>query len=426
MLRKIYLPLLMAAAIIFSASALSAAPISVSAKDYGAKGDGITDDTAAIQKALDAVTKTQGIVYLPAGSYKISNSLFVPERVTLMGEGERWENAMTKLIILEPGFPAVRLSHCSGVKALKISYPNNRDNQNPKPYPPAIQLEGINPCVESIVFDCAWIGVSTKPGGCNSGQGMFRDLTGFVHHVGIHLSGCRDVNRIQDVHWFVGGNGDISTSYFDKNRVGFEFGDVDGIMMDRCFMIRGKAFLHQLHDKDTPDNKPAVAHSLAYHIDECWMEDVKYGFIFEGLTGFVLTNTDILVKNGGTGVIVEPDGLFYNGVISAVQVRSYGGPIVDIEYGSKKPHAWTRLSIADCQLLGGAPAIHLKEGACRANIHDCHLRAESDQPTIIIDPGVDYINISNNIIYTRTEAIQDQSGKEAHKQISGNMVEDKK
>ena len=86
---------------------------------------------------------------------------------------------------------------------------------------------------------------------------MFRDLTGFVHHVGIHLSGCRDVNRIQDVHWFVGGKDTPGKeSYYRKNRVGFEFGDVDGVMMDRCFIIGGKTFFHQLAMKDTPDGKP--------------------------------------------------------------------------------------------------------------------------------------------------------------------------
>lgn len=425
MLRKIYLPLIAVAAILLISSGLTAAALSVSAKDYGAKGDGTTDDTAAIQKALDAVAESHGIVHLPAGDYKLSNSLVVPRRSTLMGEGERWQNKATTLLVPEPGFPAVRLGHGSGVKALNISYPNNRDSINPKPYPPAIQLEGINPSVESIFFDCAWIGVSTMPGGCNSGQGMFRDLSGFVHHVGIHLSGCRDVNRIQDVHWFVGGSDDSEKAYFFKNRVGFEFGDVDGIMMERCFMIRGKTFLHQLAEKDTPDGKPEGAHSLAFHVDDCWMENVDYGFILEGCYGFVLTSTSILVRNGGVGIVVKPDSIYYNSVISGVQIRSYSGPIVGIEYDSKKPHPWTRLSIADCQILHGAPAIHLKPGACRVNIHDCHLITHKNQPGVLVEPGVDFFSITNNVIFTKTEYIRDLAGDKAHRNISGNLVEKK-
>jgi hypothetical protein len=47
----------------------------ISVKDYGAKGDGITDDTAAIQSAID-YAKTIGYpVTLPSGTYLISSSI---------------------------------------------------------------------------------------------------------------------------------------------------------------------------------------------------------------------------------------------------------------------------------------------------------------------------------------------------------------
>jgi hypothetical protein len=41
----------------------------LSVRDFGAKGDGKTDDTAAIQKALDAAAGTQGTVFVPEGVY---------------------------------------------------------------------------------------------------------------------------------------------------------------------------------------------------------------------------------------------------------------------------------------------------------------------------------------------------------------------
>lgn len=45
----------------------------ISVKDYGAKGDGVTDDTAAIQKAID---NNQGeTIYFPRGVYRISNTI---------------------------------------------------------------------------------------------------------------------------------------------------------------------------------------------------------------------------------------------------------------------------------------------------------------------------------------------------------------
>jgi hypothetical protein len=49
----------------------------VSVKDFGALGDGVTDDTAAIQAAFNAVPQ-YGNVYFPAGVYIISATLTVP------------------------------------------------------------------------------------------------------------------------------------------------------------------------------------------------------------------------------------------------------------------------------------------------------------------------------------------------------------
>ena len=45
---------------------------------YGAKGDGVTDDTAAIQSALNAYPNGKRIIYLPNGVYLVSSTLTWP------------------------------------------------------------------------------------------------------------------------------------------------------------------------------------------------------------------------------------------------------------------------------------------------------------------------------------------------------------
>lgn len=61
----------------------------VDVRAYGAKGDGVTDDTVAIQAAINAMVASglAGIVYLPAGGYKITSGLTINARLWLMGAG---------------------------------------------------------------------------------------------------------------------------------------------------------------------------------------------------------------------------------------------------------------------------------------------------------------------------------------------------
>jgi hypothetical protein len=56
----------------------------VSVKDFGAVGDGVTDDTAAIQAAIDS---NIGSLFFPAGRYKISSTLnILRDNVALIGD----------------------------------------------------------------------------------------------------------------------------------------------------------------------------------------------------------------------------------------------------------------------------------------------------------------------------------------------------
>lgn len=58
----------------------------VSVKDYGAVGNGVTDDAAAIQSALTALKDTGGIIFFPHGTYLIKTSLVFYSNQTLWFE----------------------------------------------------------------------------------------------------------------------------------------------------------------------------------------------------------------------------------------------------------------------------------------------------------------------------------------------------
>ena len=77
----------------------------VNVRDFGAKGDGITDDTSAINRAIQQIYKsdiveldprTRRTIYFPGGTYLITSEILVPPDVKLVGDGIN--NAIIKQI----------------------------------------------------------------------------------------------------------------------------------------------------------------------------------------------------------------------------------------------------------------------------------------------------------------------------------------
>jgi glucan 1,3-beta-glucosidase len=58
----------------------------VSVRSSGAKGDGTTDDTAAINKILASAAKSGLIVFFDAGTYKVTSTILIPAGSKIVGE----------------------------------------------------------------------------------------------------------------------------------------------------------------------------------------------------------------------------------------------------------------------------------------------------------------------------------------------------
>ncbi len=93
-------------------------------KSYGATGDGSTDDTVAIQAAINAVPSTGGKVVLPAGVYMISSTLTIDKDGTILagvGAGTTIRVAGSALGIdaIKIGNGSTTRAHC-GVLNLRL------------------------------------------------------------------------------------------------------------------------------------------------------------------------------------------------------------------------------------------------------------------------------------------------------------------
>ena len=83
----------------------------VSVKDFGAVGDEVTDDTAAIQAAFDHAAQTGKAVYFPAGKYLVSQ-IAVSKSVSFFGDGRtntriRSSNDTLNLFTYEMAYSAI-------------------------------------------------------------------------------------------------------------------------------------------------------------------------------------------------------------------------------------------------------------------------------------------------------------------------------
>jgi parallel beta-helix repeat protein len=81
-------------------------------KDFGATGDGVTDDRAAIQAAIDNLPAVGGVVFLPPGTYVINSGAvnITKSHVSLIGSGPSQTtiryNTNGHGIAVQGGFPA--------------------------------------------------------------------------------------------------------------------------------------------------------------------------------------------------------------------------------------------------------------------------------------------------------------------------------
>lgn len=92
--------------------------VSVKDASYGAKGDGVTDDTAAINAALIATAALGKALFFPAGTYLVSSSLNAPTASVLIGENlvqtfiKRTPTMTGHTLIMGQALPGLRADGC--------------------------------------------------------------------------------------------------------------------------------------------------------------------------------------------------------------------------------------------------------------------------------------------------------------------------
>jgi hypothetical protein len=184
---------------------------------YGAKGDGVTDDTQAIQKAIDEVKGIPDTLYFPNGTYLVSDSVGI-----FNGKAHSRDRFLTYQGQSEAGT----------VIRLKDNSPGFDDPQKPKVVLSVYQGQGTGDVMHSYVRNLTVDVGRGNPGAV--GLRFMSNNTGAMYHVTIRSSDPKMAGRI-GLDMRQGQNGpclikDVTVIGFDH---GVETGDTFSLVFER-------------------------------------------------------------------------------------------------------------------------------------------------------------------------------------------------
>ncbi|MBV9868996.1 MAG: hypothetical protein JO316_26925 [Abitibacteriaceae bacterium] len=335
-------------------------------KPVGVAGDGKTDDTVALQAALNAAGKVGGEVFLPSARYLIAGTLTVPTGVTVRGSWDEahhgaWDKGTTLLLTggrgQENGQAAITLQQSSALRGVTMLWPEETAD-NIVPYPWAIHGVGMHNTVENVTFVNAYQGI--KIGQPFSELHLIRNVFGCVLRRGIFIDSTSDIGRIENVHFnthywmrsgypgIQGGNpGQVVPQYTTQNLEAFIFGRTDWEYVLNTFVWGARIGYRFIKTPDGACN----GQFMGIGADYC---DVGLQVDAIQPIGIQVTNGEFtaFVHPTSSGILVSP------GVVGAMQFMNC--------------NFWST--------PGGAAVIH---GNVQATFNTCHF-ADAAKPGVIV------------------------------------------
>lgn len=331
--------------------------------ESGARADGAADDSAALQAAIDKASDSgrEGIVFIAAGRYRITRTLYVWPGVRVIGWGATrplfvlgektpgFQQGLADMVIFTGSSPAERARSGS-----RVPFPP------PGSVPPNDNIADANP----NTFYSAMSNVDFEIGEGNPAAIAIRFhvaqhafLSHMDFHIGSGLAGLTQVgNEAEDLH-FYGGRYGILT---EKTSPAWQF-----TLIDSTFEGQREAAIRE-HEagltliRDTFRRVPTAVDIDPQYSDELWAKDCQ----FEDISGsaFIISNeksplTEVGVENAilrrvPTFAKLRESGTAIRGKGNAYRVRSFNYGLIVPGEGS----TGTIGQIYDAEALSTLPA----------------------------------------------------------------------
>lgn len=352
----------------------------VNVRDFGARGDGRTDDTGAFEKAIEAARSAGASVFAPRATYLLTRPL-VLENVSLTGPSPGvWCADTDVLPILLPQHrdsPCLVLRAGGGIQAIAIRYDWQGE---PESGPPAVVVAGIGAYLSQVKIQYPWDGILAD-GVSNIGRLNVENV--FIvapRNIGMRITGTWDVPTIRNVEvWNLG----PVPRPLEKG-IGFDLGKNDMLRMSDCFVFAMYTG-YLLRDK----------------IPGATVEGGTWGALTGCSSDFCHIGIDVQGEHtvsvtGGCywshfwGVRVEGERARIR--LTGAEVKSNGAPCVEVLRAEQ-------VVVDGCSLLRpmetfAAPAVHLRGG--HTTISGCHLFSTTEG--IRIEAGVSSALVAGNTL----------------------------
>lgn len=277
----------------------------VSQEPYFANRDGQSDVTAILQSAIDDVAALGGgVVYVPAGIYRVSKQLNVPSYVTLCGDYVDPDKAHfsegTVLLLDQKGEykqkSAVLVNPSAAVEGLTFYY-EKQTVSSPINYQPTVETKGDVCTVKDCTFVNSYYAIFTGTGA--KGMLTVDNVKGTALWRGLDNNNSADICVTVDVHfspkyWASAGEtfnapaeADIRALMKTNGSIGLTVGDCD---RDTYENITLDGFATGIYNREP--TRAGLCGSY-YNIS---ILDAKIGLDLHGLNaayGFLLTNSTI-------------------------------------------------------------------------------------------------------------------------------------
>ncbi|MEC3947497.1 glycosyl hydrolase family 28-related protein [Sphingobium sp. HWE2-09] len=340
-------------------SVFPVAPEEPTAVTVKASGDGRADDSAAIQQALDQARDTtgHGIVFLPSGTYRISQTLVVPAGVRVYGVGP------TRPVILlgarTPGFQ-------KGVSTMIVFGGGDqyRVGKVPVPVPTIVPRDKVVRDANSGTFYSSMsnVDIEIAPGNPAAAGVRFRMAQhAFLSHMefrlGTAFAGVYQAGNVMENVHFQGGRYGIVT---EKTSPAWQF-----TLLDSSFDGQSQAAIRE-HEVDLTlvnvaiRNTPVGIEIDRGYSDSLWGKDVRFeniskaGVIISneknvftqiGFDNALAVNAPVFARFRDSGRMIDGKGKAYK-----IASFSYGLAIPDLG------HTGDYRTDADIQPLSAMPA----------------------------------------------------------------------